>query len=496
MTTGFDSERYTQLQTAGIRERLARFGGKLYMEVGGKLFDDFHAARVLPGFLPDSKIRMLAGMKDEVEAVVCVNCNDIEKSKVRGDLGITYDLEALRILDLFRSHGMKADTIILTMYADQPAAVTFRRLLAERNVRCFLHYPIAGYPEDTALIVSPAGFGKNDYVTTDRPLVIVTGPGPGSGKLAVCLSQIYQDTQRGVRSGYAKYETFPVWDLPLEHPVNLAYEAATADLGDQNLPDPFYRQAYGKEAINYNRDIESFPVVKAILDRAMGGCPYRSPTDMGINTVGSCLRDDSAVRLAARQEIVRRYFRTACDRLDGKATDATLQRIEQLLQQAGTAPEDFPLYRQVRAQAALASGPVAGIQLPDGTVVTGRATDDVSAVSAVLLNAVKALGGLDRTGDLLPEDILRPIQKLRTGLLGSDNPRLRADEMLTALAVAAEHSERARTAYAQFTRLKGSDVHCSVVMYPQDSSVLRKLGTNVTCEPILATKFLFQGGSS
>lgn len=496
MTTGFDSEKYAQLQTAGIRERLACFNGKLYMEVGGKLFDDFHAARVLPGFLPDSKIRIMADMKDEVEAVVCVNCNDIEKSKVRGDLGITYDLEALRILDLFRSRGMKADTIVLTMYANQPAAVTFRRLLDERNIRCFLHYPIIGYPENTALIVSPDGFGKNEYVTTDRSLVIVTGPGPGSGKLAVCLSQIYQDIQRGIRSGYAKYETFPVWNLPLEHPVNLAYEAATADLGDRNLPDPFYRQAYGKEAVNYNRDIESFPVVKAILDRATGGCPYQSPTDMGINNVGFCLCNDAAVRLAARQEIVRRYFRTACDLLDGKAINITLRRIEELLQQAGTSPEDFPLYRQVRSQAALANGPVAGIQLPDGTIVTGRATDDVSAVSAVLLNAAKVLGGLDRTGDLLPEDILRPIQQLRTGLLGSDNPRLRADEMLTALAVASEHSERARTAYSQFTKLKDSDVHCSVVMYPQDNSVLRKLGINVTCEPILATKLLFRGSSS
>ncbi|MDD4222106.1 MAG: DUF1846 domain-containing protein [Candidatus Methanomethylophilus sp.] len=491
MKVGFDSAKYTCLQTAGIRERLSHFGGKLYLEVGGKLFDDYHAARVLPGFRADSKIAMLAAMKDETEAVVCVNCNDIAKSKVRGDLGITYDLEALRIIDLFRARDIKADTVVLTLYTGQPSAEAFRRLLRERGVHCFLHRPIANYPADTALIVSPDGYGRNDYVDTDRPLVVVTGPGPGSGKLAVCLSQIYQDARKGLRSGYAKYETFPVWNLPLEHPVNLAYEAATADLGDRNMVDPYHLAAYGKTAVNYNRDIESFPVLKALLDGVMGHCPYRSPTDMGIYTVGNCLSDPAAVETAARQEIVRRYFRTACDRLNGKADDSTVSRLGMLMNRAGTSPEQFALYRQVRQVALQAGGPVAGMELSDGSVVTGIGNADLSAVSAVLLNAAKQLGGLD-TGNLLPDDVLRPIQKLRTGLLGSSSPRLRADETLLALAVSGAHDDRARTALEQMQKLRDCDIHCSVMMYPQDRSVLRKLGVNVTCEPEYATKFLFQ----
>ena len=490
-TIGFDGERYARLQSQEIRDRLSRFGGKLYMEIGGKIFDDYHAARILPGFRPDSKIRMLSTMKDELEAVICVNCNDIEKSKVRGDIGITYDLEALRMADLYRGYGIKADTFVLTMYTGQPAADKFAGLLKDKGMNVSFHHPIPGYPTNTPLIVSGEGYGKNDYVKTEMPIVLVTGPGPGSGKMAVCLSQIYQDGRKGIKSGYAKFETFPVWNLPLNHPVNLAYEAATADLGDVNMIDPFHMEAYGKSAINYNRDIEAFPVLKTILDGVMGESPYRSPTDMGINTVGFCIVDDRAVSEASRREIVRRYFHAAADHLNGKATAATVSRIDLLMKKAETSPESFLLYREVRRRAAETGASIAGIELPDGTVVTGMATGDLSSVSAVLLNSVKVFAGVDGSFNPIPPKVLKRVENLKKDVLMTD-PKLRADEMLVALAICSENSEESARAFSKLGRLRGCDLHGSVILYPQDVSVLRKLGINVTSEPVLRDRLLYQ----
>lgn len=490
---GFDSEKYARLQSQEIRDRLRKFGGKLYMEIGGKIFDDYHAARILPGFQPDSKIRMLATMKDELEAVICVNCNDIEKSRVRGDIGITYDLESLRMIDLYRSYGIKADNVVLTLYTGQPAADKFAELLRQQGIAVSFHRPIAGYPTNTELIVSDDGYGKNDYVETSMPIVLVTGPGPGSGKMAVCLSQIYQDGRKGVRSGYAKFETFPVWSLPLNHPVNLAYEAATADLGDVNMIDPFHMEAYGKSAINYNRDIEAFPVLKTILDGVMGESPYKSPTDMGINTVGFCISDDKVVSEAARREIVRRYYRSAVEHLEGKVGADVVARVELLMKKADTAPESFLLYREVRRQAKETGVAIAGIELPDGSVVTGKATKDLTAVSATLLNALKVFAAVDGSFNPIPPEALQQVEKLKRDILRTD-PKLRADEMLVALAISANESQESARAFARLNRLRGCDLHGSVVISPQDNSVLRKLGINVTNEPVHQDRLLYRSG--
>lgn len=489
---GFDSEKYSRLQADEIRSRLSEFGGKLYMEIGGKIFDDYHAARVLPGFKPDSKIRMLSSMKDDLEAVVVVSCNDVEKSKVREDIGITYDLEAMRMIDLYRSYGIKADTVVLTMYTGQPAAESFRRRLEEDGVSVSLHRPIPGYPTDTALIVSDEGYGLNDYVKTEKPVVMVTGPGPGSGKMAVCLSQVYQDGRGGMRSGYAKFETFPVWNLPLNHPVNLAYEAATADLGDKNMIDPYHMEAYGVSAINYNRDIETFPVLKAILDGLFGDSPYKSPTDMGINTVGRCIRDEEAVGEASKREIVRRYFGISRDRMDGRVDVEAVKKVELLMKQASTSPDDFELYRKVRALATKSKGPVAGAELPSGKIVTGKATDDLSAVSACLINAAKDMAGVSKSVKPIQSVMVDSIQMMKRDLIGNADTKLRADEMLVALAFSARLDEDSKRTYDMIAELRGCDLHGSVVLYPQDISMLRKLGLNVTSESVHQTSTLFQ----
>ncbi|AGI48075.1 Uncharacterized protein conserved in bacteria [Thermoplasmatales archaeon BRNA1] len=489
---GFDSQKYYDEQSGAILKRMQEFGGKLYLEVGGKIFDDLHASRVLPGFTPDSKIRMIAALKDKVEAIVAVNCNDIEKSKIRGDYGITYDAEALRMLDEYRSYGIEANVIVLTMYAHQPHADAFRRLLDSRGIKSFLHYPIEGYPNDTATIVSDEGYGKNEFVETDKPVVVVSGPGPGSGKMAVCMSQVYLDNKKGIKSGYAKYETFPVWNLPLNHPVNIAYEAATADLGDINAIDPWHMEAYGKIAINYNRDIESFPVLKALLEKIYGECPYKSPTDMGVNIVGSCITDDDAVCIASKREIVRRFFKYAVDGLEGKTMPVVVERAEALMRKAGTSPNDFELYRRVHEESANTACRIAGLELPDGTVVTGKATSQLSAVSAVMINGLKHLAGIDYKQDIIAESIIRPIQMLRTEIFGSDSKRLRLDEMLTALAVSAETNPDAAKALSQIGKLRGCDIHASTTMYAQGRTALRKLGINATSEPVLQTRLLYQ----
>lgn len=489
---GFDSELYNKLQGDEIRKRLEQYGGKLYMEIGGKIFDDYHAVRVLPGFKKDSKIRMLASMKDELEAVVCVNCNDIEKSKIRGDIGITYDLEALRMIDLYRGYGIKADTVVLTMCSGQPAADQYARRLEKENINVYFHRPLPGYPTDTGIICSDEGYGRNDYIKTEKPIVLVTAPGPGSGKMAVCLSQIYQDGKNGQKSGYAKFETFPVWNLPLNHPVNLAYEAATADLGDKIMIDPYHMEAYGVSAINYNRDIETFPVLKSILDGILGESPYKSPTDMGINTVGKCIVNEDVVKHASQREIVRRYYRILRDRLDGKVEVSAVKKVEMLMKQAGTGPHDFELYQKVRNLAAKNKLTVAGCELPDGTVVTGKATKELSAVSACILNAAKKMAGLNKSVKPIQSGILNPVRQMKTQLLGSDDTKLRADEMLTTLAISAHISDDSKSTYDMISNLRGCDIHCSVFMYPQDTSLLRKLGVNATSEPLHATEMLYQ----
>ncbi len=488
---GFDSKKYNELQTKAILDRLDRFGGKLYLEVGGKIFDDLHATRILPGFLPDSKIRMLATIKDRLEAIVVVNCNDIQKSKERGDLGITYDTECLRMIDLYTSYGIRTNSVVLTMYSGQPAADIFRKVLEGRGIRSYLHYPIYGYPENTDLIVSDEGYGKNDYVETEKPVVLVTAPGPGSGKMAVCLSQIYQENKRGISAGYAKFETFPVWNLPLNHPVNLAYEAATADLGDINLIDPFHMEAYGKTAVNYNRDVETFPVLKSLFEKLYGESPYNSPTDMGVNHVGFCIKDEEVVKQACMREIVRRFYRTNLDKIDGKVPESAVKRMDTIMMKAGISPDDFALYKTVRDAATEYSRVMAGIELPDGRIILGKRSDDLTAVSAAIINALKALTGVNPKKDVVIREIIEPIQEMRTKVLGNDSTMLRADEMMLALAISASKDEEAKTSYDAIGQLRGCDIHCSVTQYPQDLSILRKLGLNVTCEPVLQTRIMF-----
>ena len=490
-SVGFDSKKYTELQTKAILDRMDKFGGKLYLEVGGKIFDDMHASRILPGFLPDNKIRMLSTMKDKLEAIVCVNCQDIQKSKERGDLGITYDIECLRMIEQYQSWGIKTGTVVLTMYAGQPEADIFRKVLAERGIKSYLHYPIHGYPENIDLIVSENGYGKNEYVETTAPVVLVTAPGPGSGKLAVSLSQVYQDNMKGIRSGYAKFETFPVWNLPLYHPVNLAYEAATVDLEDINLIDPFHLAAHGITAVNYNRDVETFPVLKALFEKMLGESPYQSPTDMGVNHVGFCICDEDVVNEASKREIVRRYYRTHVEKLSGKVGDKAVSRMDTVMKQANVSPDDFPLYKTVRDAAAEYSKAIAGIELEDGTIVLGKRSTDLTAVSAAILNALKHIAKIHKEKDIVLPEIIKPIQDMRTQILGFENTMLRADEMMLALSISASKDLLAKKALDQIGALKGCDIHCSVTQYPQDISILRKLGLNLTCEPVLQTKLMF-----
>lgn len=488
---GFDSPKYTELQTKAILDRMKKFGGKLYLEVGGKIFDDLHASRVLPGFLPDNKIRMLSTLKDRMEAIVCVNCNDIQKSKERGDLGITYDIECLRMIDQYESYGIRTGNVVLTMYTGQPAADKFRKVLGDRGIRSCLHYPIHGYPENTDLVVSDNGYGKNDYVETVMPVILVTAPGPGSGKMAVALSQVYQDNRKGIKSGYAKFETFPVWNLPLYHPVNLAYEAATVDLEDINLIDPFHLAAHGITAINYNRDVETFPVLKSLFEKLYGESPYQSPTDMGVNHVGYCICDEEAVKNASEREIIRRYYRTNCDRLAEKVGDGAVRRMDTVMKQAGLTPDRFPLYKSVRDAASEYSKEIAGIELEDGTIILGKRSSDLTAVSAAILNALKHMGGIEKEKDIVLREIIIPIQDMRTKILGNGNTMLRADEMMLALSISASKDGFAKKALDLIGRLDGCDIHCSVTQYPQDLSILRKLGMNVTCEPVLQARLMF-----
>jgi len=489
---GFDNQKYLETQSARIRERIAQFGGKLYLEFGGKLFDDHHAARVLPGFAPDSKIRMLLELRDSVEMVIVINAAAIEQNKVRGDLGITYDEDVLRLIDTFREKGLYVGSVAITQYAGQPAADLFKRRLEDLGVRVYLHYPIPGYPHDVARIVSEEGFGKNDYIETDRPLVVVTAPGPGSGKMATCLSQLYHHHLRGVRAGYAKFETFPIWNLPLKHPVNLAYEAATADLDDVNMIDPFHLQAYGETTVNYNRDVEVFPVLAAMFEKITGSCPYQSPTDMGVNMAGNCIFDDEACRQAAMQEIVRRYYDALCDRRQGKGGDSPVYKLELLMQQAGVTTDIRPAAARANELAELTGEPAMAIHLSDGTMVDGKTSELMGCSAAALLNALKYLSGAGGHGvHLIAQSAIEPIQKVKVDYLGSANPRLHSDEVLIALASSASAEPMAARALDQLAALKGCQAHCSVILSPADANTYKKLGLQLTCEPKYQTNRLY-----
>ena len=483
MKTGFDHERYTRLQSEHIQERIQTFGGKLYLELGGKLFDDFHASRVLPGFRPDSKVQMLLQLKDQEEILIVLNADDIEKSKVRGDLGITYDLDTLRLIDAFRGIGLYVGSVVLTRFANQPAAVAFEQRLNAQGIPTYRHYPIAGYPTDIEHIVSDEGFGKNDYVETTRPLVLVTAPGPGSGKMATCLSQLYQENRRGIKAGYAKFETFPIWNLPLKHPVNVAYEAATADLSDVNMIDPYHLDAYGITTVNYNRDIEIFPVLNALFERVWGKSPYRSPTDMGVNMAGMCITDDDICRKAAEMEILRRYYAARCSFLQGHAAKEEAEKILLLMKHLHLSDDLRPVIGAARKRAEETENPALAIELPNGEIVTGKTTGLLGPSAALILNALKKLGGIDKTVHLIPPQVIEPIQELKCRYLGNHNPRLHTDEVLVALSVSAASDPNAARALAMLPQLKNCEAHSTVILSAVDDNTFRRLGVNLTCDP-------------
>lgn len=488
---GFDNQKYLQTQSEQIRHRIAQFGGKLYLEFGGKLFDDFHASRVLPGFQPDSKIRMLQQLTDDVEIVITINASDIESNKVRADLGITYDDDVLRLIDTFREMGLYVGSVVVTQFTGQKAAQDFLKRLQNQGIPAYRHFPIAGYPSDVDFIVSEEGLGQNEYIETTRSLIVVTAPGPGSGKMATCLSQLYHDYQRGIKAGYAKFETFPVWNLPLKHPVNLAYEAATADLNDVNMIDPFHLEAYGKTAINYNRDVEIFPVLNAIFERIQGVSPYKSPTDMGVNMAGNCIIDDAVCCHASRMEILRRYYAAGVKHMRGAANDQEINRLKLLLNQSDTTPDIFPAVSVALDKAEKTGAPAAAMMLPDGRIVTGKTSSTLGCASAMLLNALKLLAGIDHDTDLISARVLEPICQLKTQYLLHKNPRLHIDEVLLALTISALRNDVAQKAKEQLSKLRGSEVHFTVIISEEDERVLRRLGINVSCEPRYETSRLF-----
>lgn len=488
---GFDNDKYIALQSQNIRDRINMFGGKLYMEFGGKLFDDYHASRVLPGFKPDSKVKMLLELKDEAEIVIVINADAIEKNKRRGDLGITYDLDTLRLIDAFRGIGLFVGSVVITCFTGQPLAIAFENRLKALGIKTYRHYPIKDYPSDIPLIVSDDGFGKNDYIETSRQLVVITAPGPGSGKMATCLSQLYQDHKRGIKAGYAKFETFPIWNIPLKHPVNVAYEAATADLSDVNMIDPFHLEAYGKTTVNYNRDIEIFPVLNAIMEHILGKSPYKSPTDMGVNMAGYAICDDEAVSDAAKQEIIRRYYQAACNVRQGLGEKSEVTKIELLMNQLGISHKDRPVVQAALDKAEATGGPATAIQLEDGRIITGKTSSLLGASSSMLLNVLKELGGIPDDIELLSPTIIEPIQNMKTGVLGNHNPRLHIDEILIALSICAATNGTAKKALDQIDKLKGLEVHSSVILARVDEQTFKKLGVNLTCEPKYQTKKLY-----
>jgi len=491
MPSGFDNDMYLRTQSEHIRERINQFGGKLYLEFGGKLFDDYHASRVLPGFKPDSKISMLMEFGNQAEAIVVINAEDIVKNKIRKDIGIGYDSEVFRLVDSFTDRGIHVCGLVITRFSGQSAAEQLQKKAEALGLKVYRHYSIEGYPSNVDLIASDEGYGKNEFVQTTKPLVVVTAPGPGSGKMAVCLSQLYHENRRGVPAGYAKFETFPVWNLPLSHPVNIAYEAATADLSDKNMIDPFHLEAYGKTVVNYNRDIEVFPVLNAILEGIFGASRYRSPTDMGVNMAGYCIVDDEAVRKAANAEIIRRYFTALRDRKEGRIDDTMMFKSEILMKQAGIDPSYRVCVTRVREMMKTTERPVVAAELPDGTVVVGRASPLLTASSAMILNALKTLAGIDDSILLISPDVIKSMQRLKVDYLGNRNPRLHIDEMLVALSIAANTDPVVEKAFSALPKLRGTDVHSSVIISPVDEGQYKKLGMYCSSEPVYQTKCLF-----
>ena len=479
----FDNEKYLQLQSQHIRQRIDQFGGKLYLEFGGKLYDDNHASRVLPGFQPDSKLRMLLQLKEQVEMVIVINAADIEKNKIRGDLGITYDRDVIRLLDIFRGFGFYVSSVVLTRYEDQPAVKAFQARLESLGVRVYHHYDIKGYPADIAHVVSDEGYGRNEYIETTRELVVVTAPGPGSGKLATCMSQLYHEHKRGMRAGYAKFETFPVWNLPLIHPVNLAYEAATADLQDVNMIDPYHLEAYGETTVNYNRDVEAFPVLVTMFEKLLGECPYKSPTDMGVNMLGHCIVDDAAAREASGQEIIRRYYSALCEHKQGKLGDDVIRKLELLMKKAGITCEDRKVVAATLEKAEQTGAPAAAMELPSGKIITGKTSSLLGASAALLLNALKELAGQEDGLHLISPEVIDPIQHLKVDHFGNRNPRLHTDEILIALSICAATDPRAEQAMEQLSKLRGCEAHSSVILSAVDEKTFKRLGVNITCEP-------------
>ena len=488
---GFDNNKYLEMQSRHIRERIDKFGDKLYLEFGGKLFDDYHASRVLPGFQPDSKLQMLLQLKDEAEIVIVINSFDIEKSKIRGDLGITYDADVLRLIDAFRGVGLYVGSVVLTCFNGQSAAEAFQNKLESLGIKVYRHFIIKSYPTDIDLVVSDEGYGKNEYIETSRRLVIVTAPGPGSGKMATCLSQLYHEHKRGVKAGYAKFETFPIWNIPLKHPVNLAYEAATADLNDVNMIDPFHLEAYGETTVNYNRDVEIFPVLSTMFEQILGESPYKSPTDMGVNMAGNCIFDDEACRKAANDEIIRRYYQALCDERKGLVSADVVAKTRLVMKQANLTAEERPVIGAALEKAGQTGEPACALVLHDGTIVTGKTTKLLGASSALILNALKVLGGIDDLIHLISPEIIEPIQHLKVDNLGNRNPRLHTDEVLIALSICAVTDANAKIAMEQLSKLKDCDLHSSVILSPVDLNVFKKLGIHVTCEPNYQTKKLY-----
>ena len=480
---GFDNEKYLRMQSEHIRERIAQFGDKLYLEFGGKLFDDYHASRVLPGFKPDSKLQMLLQLKDEAEIVIVINSDDIEKNKIRGDLGITYDVDVIRLFNVFTKIGLYVSSVVLTRYDNQPTADAFQSRLEALGIKVYHHYSIKGYPSNLKYIISDEGYGRNDYIETSRKLVVITAPGPGSGKMATCLSQLYHEHKRGINAGYAKFETFPIWNLPLRHPVNIAYEAATADLNDVNMIDPFHLEAYGKTTVNYNRDVEIFPVLNAMFEMILGESPYKSPTDMGVNMAGNCIINDENTCKAARDEIIRRYYVAMCDNKKGLIPTEEVVKLELLMKQANVTADDRKVIAAALKREQETGAPAAAMELPDGTILTGKTSDLLGAVSALLLNALKHFAGIDDSVLLMSPHVIEPIMDLKVNHLGNNNPRIHTDETLYALSICATTDDNAKKAMDQLSKLRGCEVHSTVILSPVDERIFKRLGINLTCEP-------------
>ena len=491
MKIGFDNDKYLSMQSEHIRQRINQFDNKLYLEFGGKLFDDYHASRVLPGFAPDSKLRMLMQLSDHAEIVIVISAGDIEKNKVRGDLGITYDIDVLRLIDSFRGRGFYVGSVVITQYSGQNSANKYKDKLEKLGIKVYLHYPIEGYPSNIPLIVSDEGYGKNQYIETTKPLVVVTAPGPGSGKMATCLSQLYHEHKRGVHAGYAKFETFPIWNIPLKHPVNLAYEEATADLNDVNMIDPFHLDAYGVTTVNYNRDVEIFPVLSAIFERIFGQCPYQSPTDMGVNMAGNCIFDDEVCKEASKQEILRRYYQAIDGLAEGTRTQEEVFKLELLMKQAHISTDDRKVTSAALIRAEVTGAPAAALELDDGRIITGKTSDLLGASAALLLNTLKELAEIPHETHVISPASIEPIQKLKTAYLGSKNPRLHTDEVLIALSSSAATSDVAKKALEQLPKLKGCQVHSSVMLSSVDRTIFQKLSVQLTCEPVYEHKKLY-----